>query len=351
MDLTTKILIQTWISKQYKSGNLLCDIRTTIDGKCYTLYNVKCLKVGPNRVFIESNGEEYRFQNDNFNVELFVNYNDITIATKINGVMTIYHDVILDIINEKEVNHKIETRFTTKPLKSNKLGGYAINGGETIIAEYPLDDKKVISKLRGNTRIIFHNLGRKCSNPKCNREYTKIVLLESKDGNRYYNLYDEDDVLFTLDHILPKSKGGSKRNMINHQTMCATCNNRKGNRVTKQTREEYRRKLLESKESVIVDEHSLDNQEVVSKLKGSTKKIFHMPSRKCSNTECNREYTKIVLIKSHGRTHYNLYDSDNTLFTLNFITPKSKGGLKNDKNNHQVMCQPCSRKKCISDQK
>lgn len=33
----------------------------------------------------------------------------------------------------------------------------------------------------------------------------------------------------TLDHIVPKSKGGSKRNPQNHQLLCRRCNRFKGN--------------------------------------------------------------------------------------------------------------------------
>lgn len=48
----------------------------------------------------------------------------------------------------------------------------------------------------------------------------------------HFNLYgidkDGNEVMFTKDHILPKSKGG--KNILNNlQTMCVVCNNKKGN--------------------------------------------------------------------------------------------------------------------------
>ena len=54
---------------------------------------------------------------------------------------------------------------------------------------------------------------------------------------RYHlNLYgidsDGDEVLFTKDHIVPKSKGG-RNSRQNYQTMCSPCNALKGNNHTK----------------------------------------------------------------------------------------------------------------------
>ncbi|MFA6990305.1 MAG: HNH endonuclease, partial [Candidatus Gastranaerophilaceae bacterium] len=49
----------------------------------------------------------------------------------------------------------------------------------------------------------------------------------SKAENYHLNLYgtkkDGQEVLFTKDHIIPKSKGG-KNDISNYQTMCSICN-------------------------------------------------------------------------------------------------------------------------------
>lgn len=55
--------------------------------------------------------------------------------------------------------------------------------------------------------------------------------LEKSNGSKamraHFNLYSDDDVLMTKDHIFPKSKGG--RDCIeNMQTMCSICNSEKG---------------------------------------------------------------------------------------------------------------------------
>lgn len=52
------------------------------------------------------------------------------------------------------------------------------------------------------------------------------------DGSYHLNLYaidkNEQEVLMTKDHIIPKSKGG-KDELENYQTMCSICNKAKGN--------------------------------------------------------------------------------------------------------------------------
>lgn len=58
--------------------------------------------------------------------------------------------------------------------------------------------------------------------------------LEKSNGSKamraHFNLYSDDDVLMTKDHIYPKSKGG--RDCIeNMQTMCSICNVKKGNHI------------------------------------------------------------------------------------------------------------------------
>lgn len=67
----------------------------------------------------------------------------------------------------------------------------------------------------------------------CGRVGSYYALEKSKGSNAmraHFNLYSDDDVLMTKDHIFPKSKGG--RDCIeNMQTMCSICNCSKGNYV------------------------------------------------------------------------------------------------------------------------
>lgn len=67
----------------------------------------------------------------------------------------------------------------------------------------------------------------------CGRTGAYYVLEKSHGSNlrrAHFNLYSDDGVLMTKDHILPKSKGGADR-IENMQTMCTICNVNKGNSV------------------------------------------------------------------------------------------------------------------------
>ena len=65
-------------------------------------------------------------------------------------------------------------------------------------------------------------------------EYLALEQCKSKDDESlfHFNMYgiiDGKEVLFTKDHIIPKSKGGTNT-LDNYQTMCVRCNAEKGNR-------------------------------------------------------------------------------------------------------------------------
>lgn len=71
----------------------------------------------------------------------------------------------------------------------------------------------------------------------CGKEGNIFILEKShkNDGSPHLNLYhrnvdNKKDLLFTKDHILPKSKGGSD-NLENLQTMCTRCNCKKADKI------------------------------------------------------------------------------------------------------------------------
>ena len=55
------------------------------------------------------------------------------------------------------------------------------------------------------------------------------TLATDKYHLNMYGVVDGEDILFTKDHIIPKSKGGANK-LSNYQTMCTRCNSEKGNK-------------------------------------------------------------------------------------------------------------------------
>lgn len=77
-----------------------------------------------------------------------------------------------------------------------------------------------------------------CSCCGLDATYLSVELDLLLDTDRYHiNMYGVDEngneILFTKDHILPKSKGG-RNHISNYQTMCVICNNNKGNDISKE---------------------------------------------------------------------------------------------------------------------
>ena len=99
-----------------------------------------------------------------------------------------------------------------------------LNGNRVVGA---LDFNLLHTRFRNHRRLqVFAKKGTVCV--RCNVE--GIHLLASIDpGNGYHvDLYTADFVLMTIDHILPKSRGGES-SLANYQPMCQHCNGRKGN--------------------------------------------------------------------------------------------------------------------------
>lgn len=70
----------------------------------------------------------------------------------------------------------------------------------------------------------------------------RLETLTMTKQRPHWNLYSEDGVLMTKDHIIPASKGGSD-GIQNMQLMCTKCNQKKGNEVTE---DDYRRGKLKN---------------------------------------------------------------------------------------------------------
>ncbi len=76
---------------------------------------------------------------------------------------------------------------------------------------------------------VFHVHGTLCVKEDCSKEGIYLIKAKNTDGGFHIDLYTKDFELMTIDHIIPKSKGGL--NIIeNLQPMCNTCNAKKADK-------------------------------------------------------------------------------------------------------------------------
>ena len=88
--------------------------------------------------------------------------------------------------------------------------------------------------------------------------------------NPHLNLYTEDGILMTVDHIIPVALGG-RNHLTNYQAMCSRCNNKRGASLLKEIAELA--KLL-----VVVQKQELNYQFLDQELgaPGQAKKTFDL---------------------------------------------------------------------------
>lgn len=95
-----------------------------------------------------------------------------------------------------------------------------------IIKTMPLSSLEVYKEHR---RLkVFYNKGVVCVN--CGLEATQLAVGKEKNGNLHVDVYTDDFYPLTVDHIIPKSKGGSDE-LVNLDPMCARCNFAKGDKL------------------------------------------------------------------------------------------------------------------------
>lgn len=75
---------------------------------------------------------------------------------------------------------------------------------------------------------VFHNKG--CVCVQCGVEGTQLIKAVDHSGGIHIDVYTDGFRLMTIDHILPKSKGGLDH-LDNLQPMCTNCNSKKGNKT------------------------------------------------------------------------------------------------------------------------
>ncbi len=86
------------------------------------------------------------------------------------------------------------------------------------------------TKLKKHKRLkVFAHKGTKCTVPGCNEEGVYIILTRDNGGSYHIDLYTKDFKLMTVDHRIPKSKGGSNK-LENLFPMCTEHNSLKSDK-------------------------------------------------------------------------------------------------------------------------
>lgn len=95
-----------------------------------------------------------------------------------------------------------------------------------IISEHPLSE---LEQYKGHHRLrVFYFFGTTCVS--CGINGSKLVKLQSKFDPTFrpIDVYTHKMRLMTVDHIIPKSRGG-RNTLENLQPMCTVCNRKKDN--------------------------------------------------------------------------------------------------------------------------
>jgi hypothetical protein len=96
-----------------------------------------------------------------------------------------------------------------------------------LVSEHPLSK---LENYRKHHRLrVFYFFGTTCV--ACDIVGTKLLVFRHKElGSIHTDVYTDRMMLMTVDHIIPKSRGGGNT-LENLQPMCSKCNNLKDNIV------------------------------------------------------------------------------------------------------------------------
>lgn len=120
----------------------------------------------------------------------------------------------------KTHNYKILKTYTIDEIKAH---------GD---AEFFLDKEVTDAKIKLRRAHVYNKLGCECVEPGCKLSGYHYAVGKDNGGGIHLDLYAYDHygdlVMITIDHKLPKSKGG-KNHISNYQQMCMPHNSKKSN--------------------------------------------------------------------------------------------------------------------------
>lgn len=164
-----------------------------------------------------------------------------------------------EIIYMEDKKYSINEVFSLldeEGLKAPRITKGFKKGCEITVDGYPVYSRSLRYSL-------FYQKG--CDCVKCGRKgsYFKLDITKDNPERRHFNLYTEDNILMTKDHIKPKVAGG-KDIIENLQPMCSICNSEKSGEYpgvvklthVKSGKIRYFKNLEEATQQLIIDQFS-----------------------------------------------------------------------------------------------
>jgi len=100
--------------------------------------------------------------------------------------------------------------------------------GYDFVEERPLSDLHLWKEHR-RLKVFFYK-GFECANPFCDNVGTRLICGKDFGGGLHWDIYTDDLILMTVDHILARANGGGEE-LENKQPMCSCCNSKKSDKV------------------------------------------------------------------------------------------------------------------------
>lgn len=193
--------------------------------------------------------------------------------------------------------------ITSKILKVSKIDkvildktfkSYTTIGIYSLESINPLTDKSVSGykmKKSSHRYQLFNRDEKICVCCGTNASFWALQFSKGHENHPHVNLYGIDKtgntVLFTKDHIMPRSMGG-KDDLENYQIMCETCNKKKDNNIDwkavgiKPNTYKVEVQLLSSQKTILENKHVVVEANNENNAKGIACKITREENKYCN---------------------------------------------------------------------